>query len=159
MNDEANRIVAEALGVKPNVICPDRCWYKQLDAGQINTSAVCVLEGTDKCTKKITKYPDYCGNDHDALEWLMAWPWDYELSRRGGKHTLWLRDAAGAPMQCGFASNLHDALKDATVEELPNFTVLTGKISPENYTLHLRPAIEAALKGGEPAQGKEPEND
>ena len=151
MNDEANMIIAEALGWKPKTIK----WCCETDDGLCHPD--CGMT-PDECKDAGCYYeeqedpPDYCGNDHDAWGAIMA------LQAKGLVVYITMGIDPGEDIcpcvieictwpdchiSLGDGDSLHAALKDAMVEQ----RLVPGVENIQSGGIRLRPAIEAALKG------------
>ena len=161
MNDEANRLIAE----EPNALIGKAINWKHWSNNY-----------TDKLWRPVIaddhgmRLVDFCGNDHDALDAIkeLALP-GREINVQHniicGEHSLrFFKGKRGEECQVPFYDELSEgrgktlaaALKDAMVEIIKvgceRAPACPGACDPcEKATanIRIRPAVEAAVKGGE----------
>jgi len=178
MNDEANRLIAEALGETGHLRkwCGDdegELCLEEPNQEQPRSSCSHLANGGtwETCSsKRAFEPPDFCGNDNDALDAIkeLALP-GREINVQHniicGEHSLrFFKGKRGEECQVPFYDELSEgrgktlaaALKDAMVEIIKvgceRAPACPGACDPcEKATanIRIRPAVEAAVKGGE----------
>jgi len=147
MNDEANKLIGEVLGAKRE--CRASQLYRVEECGT-------GLEDCDNC--KHNRYPDYCGNDHDALDAIkelraMGLDVAINLSCTGATMVsahkpVWREQITSGTAGIPKVDNpISAALMDAMVEDVdePLLGQRPDVIPKMERIVRLRPAIEAAL--------------